>query len=107
MPRWGVGLLLAVILLGGAGLRLFGRDWDGGALLHPDERFIALTAIDRLALPPPGGWADLLNPASGLNPRRLHGDAPYAYHYGTLPLYLATAGAWLDAPDPRRRPPVL
>lgn len=85
-------LALTGILLVGALLRFEGQLWDGGTLLNPDERAITLVAHDRLSLPPAGAWDSLFDPAhSPLNPRR----GGLAYHYGTLPLYLATAGAAL------------
>ncbi len=94
LERGGVALALVGILLVGAALRFQGQLWDGGTLLHPDERAITLVAHDRLGLPSPGDWGSLLDPAhSPLNARR----GGQAYHYGTLPLYLATAGAALHA----------
>ena len=90
--RGGVLLALVGILLVGAALRFEGQLWDGGTLLHPDERAITLVAHDRLGWPSAGAGGSLLDPAhSPLNPRR----GGLAYHYGTLPLYLATAGAAL------------
>ena len=94
MERWGVALALTGVVLVGAALRFQGQLWDGGTLLHPDERAITLVAHDRIGLPPAAQWSRLLNPAlSPLNPRRVG----QAYHYGTLPLYLATAGAALHS----------
>jgi 4-amino-4-deoxy-L-arabinose transferase-like glycosyltransferase len=92
-----VALALVGILLIGAVLRFEGQLWDGGTLLNPDERAITLVAHDRLSLPTAGAWGSLLDPAhSPLNPRR----GGLAYHYGTLPLYLATAGAALAGGGP-------
>src|SRR5207244_3479465 len=92
--RWWVGLVLGAILLLGAALRWHGQLWDGGALLHPDERHITIVAVDDLRLPVDGDWLRLLDPFhSPLNPR----TNGLQYRYGTLPLYLATGGAWLVA----------
>jgi hypothetical protein len=70
-------LLLALILVAGAALRLYGLDWDGGQWLHPDERQIYFTVI---GLDWPHSLAEALSPASPLNPR--------FFAYGSLPLYL-------------------
>ena len=42
-------LLLALILIVGAGLRFTGHNWDQGTLLHPDERFL-VTLMPRTPL---------------------------------------------------------
>ena len=35
---------LVAVLAAAAGLRLVGSDWDAGAQLHPDERYMAIVA---------------------------------------------------------------
>lgn len=74
---WALALLLMVALA----LRLYGLDWDGGNLFHPDERAIL--------------WCvhDLGREASYYAERRFCGraDAPWNpgwFPYGSLPLYL-------------------
>jgi len=85
-------LILLVLLLVAAGLRTVGLDWDDGAHLHPDERFLTMVAgavesPDSLAL-----YLDTAN--SPLNPyNRGYGN----FFYGTLPLFLVRyAGEWAD-----------
>ncbi|MEQ8514958.1 MAG: DUF2298 domain-containing protein, partial [Chromatocurvus sp.] len=79
--------LITLVLLGaGILLRVTGLDWDRGALLHADERYLImiLSALQ---------WPDSIvtffdSAASPLNPLNL--GAPLgAYVYGTLPLFLA------------------
>jgi 4-amino-4-deoxy-L-arabinose transferase-like glycosyltransferase len=82
--RW---LPLAAILAGGAALRLYGLNWDGGQWLHPDERQIYFVA---LGLGWPESLAQALSPASPLNPG--------FFAYGSLPIYLLRLAAGLLAP---------
>ncbi|MFQ6057964.1 MAG: ArnT family glycosyltransferase [Anaerolineae bacterium] len=77
-------IALALLLLVGLGLRLYGLNWDEDHLFHPDERWILLV-VDELALPP--HWASLLSPNSPLN--------PHFFAYGSLPLYLLKGVAHL------------
>ncbi|MDW8119386.1 MAG: DUF2298 domain-containing protein [Chloroflexota bacterium] len=72
---------LALLLLVALGLRLFGLNWDGGHLFHPDERAI-LWCVNDLGRDP-----------SYYTTRRFCGtaDAPWNpqwFPYGSLPLYL-------------------
>ncbi|MFN3975036.1 MAG: DUF2298 domain-containing protein, partial [Dehalococcoidia bacterium] len=74
---WAVALLLLVAL----SLRLYGVNWDGGGLFHPDERAI-LWCVN-----------DLGREASYYAERRFCGKAnapwnPGWFPYGSLPLYL-------------------
>ncbi len=76
---WQRTAILVAILVGAAGLRLYGILWDGGYLFHPDERQVMLVA-DGLRLPWPVPWRALLTPSSPWNPR--------FFSYGSLPIYL-------------------
>ncbi len=80
-------LILALILLGGAVLRLYGMGWDGGHWLHPDERQIYFIVAE-LALP--ASLAEAVTPDSPLNPG--------FFAYGSLPFYLLRLVASLAAP---------
>ncbi len=85
--------LLAAVLLVGLGLllRLTGLNWDAGALLHPDERYLVMVTA---ALQWPDSVAQYFNSAeSPLNPLNLQ-DLNW-YVYGTLPLFLAKL--WVTA----------
>ena len=44
--RISTGLILMLILLGGAVFRFTGIDWDQGHHLHPDERFLTIVETD-------------------------------------------------------------
>lgn len=86
-PRHGSGRiatfagLLGLVLVTGAWLRVDGLRWDRGALLHPDERFLAMTVA---ALDWPASWREYLDESrSPLNPRNVQDGA---FVYGTLPL---------------------
>ena len=76
-------LVLALILVVGTWFRFSGLDWDEGAHLHPDERF--LTQVET-AIEPTfslGEYFDTSN--SELNPRnRGHGF----FVYGSLPIFV-------------------
>ena len=91
MRRWLAAhrqpLLLALILVAGAALRLYGLNWDGGQWLHPDERKIYFVALE---LGWPGSLAEALSAASPLN--------PHFFAYGSLPIYLLRLVAGLLAP---------
>lgn len=83
LPRWAVGLLLAVILALAAVLRFTGLNWDEGQHLHPDERFLMMVVND---LDRPGSLAEYFDSArSPLNPRN-RGFSTFVY--GTLPTTL-------------------
>lgn len=76
---WANRLALPLILAAALALRLYGLDWDGGALYHPDERAILSHTYD-LSLPPLDDLGVLLDAdESPLNPRW--------FPYGTLPIY--------------------
>jgi len=90
---WALGLFL--VLAVALGLRLYGIDWDRGYLLHPDERFQLIVAVDRIRSP--DSLAELFSVStSPWNPRRIGEDGrPQAFAYGALPLYVLEAGSWL------------
>ncbi len=73
-------LTLLVVLLGAAGFRFAGVNWDAGQHLHPDERFLSMvvTAEGR----PDSASAYLDEARSPLNPRNV--GFPF-FAYGTLP----------------------
>lgn len=77
---------MAVLALA-AGLRLYGRDWDDGQWLHPDERQIYFVTQ---SLDWPRSVGEALSPNSPLN--------PHFFAYGSLPLYLLKLFAVLLAP---------
>jgi len=106
LRRFGVGGALVLLLLAGAGLRLWNINWDQFQHVHPDERYIVWVA-DSLSVPL--DLATALDPLrSTINPFRWppgHGDEagkPRSYSYGHFPLYLLVviahagqaAGAW-------------
>ena len=74
-----LGLLALTVALA-FGLRVQGLDWDSGAHLNPDERYLAIVN-SKIAAPDgltgPGGWFDTQR--SRLNPLN-HGED---YVYGT------------------------
>jgi hypothetical protein len=65
-------ILLCLILLTAYSLRSFGRNWDEGGHLHPDERMLIMVA-DRINFP------------NNLNPD--------FFNYGSLPIYLLRGSA--------------
>lgn len=85
--------LLALLVAVAFALRVQGLDWDDGAHLNPDERYLAIVN-SKIAAPEGltgrGGWFDTRH--SRLNPLN-HGED---YVYGTAPLF-ATKGlaTWL------------
>lgn len=84
--RWLWRALIGLVLVGAAVLRLYGQEWDGGFLMHPDERQILVVA-DGLKWPQPFDLALLLSPDSPWNPK--------FFAYGSLPLYLLRCISWL------------
>jgi hypothetical protein len=79
--------VLAAILAVGAALRLAGNDWDRGAHLHPDERYLSIVA-DNIDWPSSvGGYFDVER--SPLSPYNT--EPGRSYVYGQLPL-VATKG---------------
>ncbi len=85
---------IAVLALALA-LRLYGIGWDQWHLLHPDERFQLIVAVDRIHTPQ--DFSELLDPAhSSWNPRSAGADGrPQAFAYGALPLYVLEVTSWL------------
>ncbi len=87
-----IGIALALLLVVGAGLRVWNINWDRFQHVHPDERYIVWVA-DSLSLP--SDLATALDPLrSTINPFRWppgHGNEagkPRSYPYGHFPLYL-------------------
>ena len=85
------------ILLVAFALRVFGQNWDAGMYLHPDERFIAIVASERVTFPSLDQLGSILDPArSPLNPRRDGPDGkPLSFAYGTLPLFVQGVASWI------------
>ena len=80
---WAERLALPLVLALALVLRLYGIDWDGGGLYHPDERAILTHTYD-LGLPALSNLGILFNAdESPLNPRW--------FPYGTLPIYALKA----------------
>lgn len=80
---WLNRLALPLLLAAALAFRLYGIDWDGGHLYHPDERAILTHTYD-LALPPLDNLGVLFDAdESPLNPRW--------FPYGTLPIYALKA----------------
>lgn len=81
--RLAFAVALALILLAAGWLRLSGANWDAGAHLHPDERYISSVA-NTLRWPHPA--ASYFDPAtSPLSPYNTREGEHYSY--GTLPLF--------------------
>lgn len=73
--------MFALVVLVSLILRLHGLDWDQGALLHPDERFLAMVV---LRLEHPKGISSYLDPyISTLSPFR---QGFSFFVYGSLPV---------------------
>ena len=84
-------LLFVIILAVGAYFRMVGLDWDEGAHLHPDERFLSLVES---AIQPVGSVGEYFDTArSTLNPN----NQGYGFFvYGDLPIILVRyVGEWL------------
>ncbi|MCY4624044.1 MAG: DUF2298 domain-containing protein [Chloroflexi bacterium] len=80
---WLNRLALPLLLAAALAFRLYGIDWDGGNLYHPDERAILTHTYD-LGLPALDNLAVLFDAdESPLNPRW--------FPYGTLPIYALKA----------------
>ena len=74
---------LVVILLVGAWFRLSGANWDEGAHLHPDERYISSLANTLRFPSSPLTYLDVGD--SPLSPYNTEGGQ--SYPYGTLPVF--------------------
>lgn len=89
-----VHLVLVAILLLGAVFRFYNIDWDDGHNVHPDERFVTMTAT---AIRWPGSIGEYFNSdESSLNPFNLDNGG---YIYGTFPLFLQKAMATVVGRD--------
>ncbi len=87
-------LALFVVCLAGLFFRLFGLAWDQGFYLHPDERFLAMTAD---SLQWPADFFNYLNPqTSPLNP---YNKGVSFFVYGHFPLNLAKLWAGILEKD--------
>lgn len=77
-------IALILIMLLGCVFRLYGLNWDDSQHLHPDERFMVMTALN---ISWPDSFADYLNPeTSPLSPYNT--AIGTSYIYGTFPLFL-------------------
>ncbi|HEU5423075.1 MAG TPA: DUF2298 domain-containing protein, partial [Nitrolancea sp.] len=85
----------SVVICLALGLRFFGRDWDQGWYMQPDERFMVMVLTDRIHAPDIHQLGQLFDPAhSPLNPRSVdQSGRPQAYAYGSLPLFATDATA--------------
>jgi hypothetical protein len=83
MGRKQTNFLLAIIVALGAIMRFIGVNWDSGAHLHPDERFLTMVGI---AMKIPATFAQYMDPVvSTMNPANIG----YTFYvYGLLPLTL-------------------
>src|SRR5262245_24368272 len=89
-PRGAIWMAFVLMLFLALVLRLYGIDWDQGALFHPDERAI-LMKVEQLKVPSWQQLRDLLDAEkSPLN--------PHWFSYGSLPLYLLKAVQLSAAP---------
>ncbi len=80
LQSWANMAALPLLLVLALAMRLYGIDWDGGFLFHPDERAILMNTND-LAWPSITNLGVLFNvDESPLNPRW--------FPYGTFPLYV-------------------
>jgi hypothetical protein len=81
--RHALVVIVVLLLTSGAALRLVGTNWDDGAHLHPDERYIS-TVADNIYWPGSlSGYFDV--ETSRLSPYNT--DKGRDYVYGTLPLF--------------------
>ena len=81
-PRRAAVACLVVIAVAGLCLRLVGTNWDSGAHLHPDERYLS-TVADNIELP--GGIRSYLDVEdSSFSPYNTNEGRNYLY--GMLPL---------------------
>ena len=89
-------LLLALLLVVGAALRLYGVNWDDNHHLHPDERQITMV-VSNLGMPPLRQWPSFFTPPpfstpSEENPNFFDAETsplnPHFFAYGSLPFYM-------------------
>lgn len=81
--NWKTWALLIIIITLAAALRFTGVDWDQGAHLHPDERFLAMVTND---ITWPNSTAEYFNTkTSPLNPAN---KGKTFFVYGTFPVFL-------------------
>ena len=89
-------LLLALLLVVGLALRLYGITWDDNHHLHPDERQITMV-VSRLGMPPLSQWPAFFTPPpfstpSEEKPNFFDAETsplnPHFFAYGSLPFYL-------------------
>jgi hypothetical protein len=80
---------LVLVLLVGAWFRLSGANWDAGAHLHPDERYISSLANNLRFPASPLTYLDVGD--SPLSPYNTEGGESYSY--GTLPVFATKAVA--------------
>ncbi len=85
---------LCLVLLVGLLLRADGVAWDGGAHLHPDERYLSLVA-DNIKLP--SSLAEYLRVDSPMNPYTTETGSNLVY--GTLPITATKLAAHLAGRD--------
>ncbi|MGA9532380.1 MAG: DUF2298 domain-containing protein [Anaerolineales bacterium] len=89
--RWLPQLILLLILAIAAYLRFSGFDWDSGAHLHPDERFLTLVENALQPVDSIGAYFDTEH--STLNPNNV---GHTFFVYGTLPIFIVRYVAeWL------------
>jgi hypothetical protein len=81
-------LFVAGILIVGAFLRLTHIDWDEGAHIHPDERFLTFV-VDAMALP--ANFGEFMD--STRSPMSPYNTGHGFFVYGTLPLFIVRVAA--------------
>jgi hypothetical protein len=90
-----VAACLSLVLLVGAALRIDGANWDEGAHLHPDERYISSVANVIRWPDSVGGYFD----ASGSTLSPYTTSEGRSYSYGTLPLFATKLVATMVGDD--------
>lgn len=87
--------MLALVVLTGGALRFIGGDWDDGAHLHPDERYLAIVA-DNVEWP--SGVREYFDvDRSPLSPYNTEQGRDYLY--GSLPLFATKLAATATGQD--------
>ncbi len=92
LRSWLMRLSVLALLLVALGLRLYDLNWDDNHHIHPDERFITMTALDTYV---PDQLSDAFDPhRSALNPYwNVREQSPRHFAYGAFPLYLVRLSA--------------